>query len=249
MGFGPVAFVAGEGAGLVPDRVGYRDTAKVVDEGGRLGDWSARFQGQCGDGAGVAARPRRLEIGKVRQDEQRVVDGLLGKWWTGWRDCERGIPGVGLFHLFPPALGEIEGEIGEIRIIRLGTPPPDRLKSGDDAVETGEDFEFLAELGDPHGSRDREAFDPLRQTAAVPPLKVRGERCAHGFVETEPDGEGVSDFAGGPEVHLGCLPAAGQHSENRAEPAKTGQPRACQRDHQPNELGGIGAVGLQGPSS
>ena len=47
---GPVALVAGERAGLVPDGVGDGDPAEVVDQRGGLGVGSARLACQRGDG-------------------------------------------------------------------------------------------------------------------------------------------------------------------------------------------------------
>ena len=117
VGLDPVPFVACEGSGLVPDRVRNGDTTEVVHQGCGLGRGSTHLQCESGDGPRVAARPRRLEVGEVGEDKQRIVRRSIAERWTRRGYRERCVPGVDRLDRVPPAPSLLEDEIREIRVL------------------------------------------------------------------------------------------------------------------------------------
>ncbi len=232
VGLGPVPLVAREGSGLVPDRVGHRDPAQVVEQRGGLGGGTACRQGQGGDSPGVAGGPGRLEIGEVRKDEQRLVRAGVAQRRTRRGDRECRVPGVDRLEPIPPARRLCEDEIGEIGIVGPATPALDDLKRPRDSLHPGENLKLSGELDDPHRPGNHHALGPGRQSAAVPPLEGRGQRRTHGLVEAEANREDIGDFARGAEVELRGPATTRQHREHRPEPAHAGQARPRMADHQ-----------------
>src|SRR5205823_4256596 len=93
-------------AGLVPDRVRDRCAPEIVHEPGppcpRSLGWRqprpfARGGRERGDLPGVPGRKRRLEIGEIRDDFERLVQGGAAEYAAGLRLAgERRIPWIEL---------------------------------------------------------------------------------------------------------------------------------------------------------
>ena len=159
---------------------------------------------------------------------------------------ERRVPGVNGLHVVPPAARAGLHHVGQLRVVGLAATAVDDLEGPPDALHSGQDLELLAEVGDAHRARDGRALAPVGKPAAVPSLEGRRQRGPHLLIEAEAEGEGVGHLAGRAEVELGCLAAAGQHGQHRAQPAEALLARAGVAEHQAQDLDGVGGVGRQG---
>ena len=69
----------------------------------------------------------------------------------------------------------------------------------------------MTELGDAHRSGDGGALAPVGRPRPFQRSKLAASAARTAVVKAEANGEGVGDLAGGAEVHLGGLAAAGDH--------------------------------------